>query len=89
MFTARAKSPPKPTPKAVYEEITSVRQEAYERKRVVPGDLPKFKVSLPKVIELEEGDRLRLEARVDGLPQPNCMYYSRCFYAPTVIVGGV
>ena len=67
-FTARTKTPPKPRP-SVYEEMAAEKARE-EARRVIPGDLPKFKVKLPKVIELEEGDRLRLEVRADGTPNP-------------------
>ena len=72
--TGRAKSPTRPKPS--YEEITpevAYKPQSYEPKKaaIVPGDLPKFKVRLPKVVELEEGDRLKLEASADGLPKPH------------------
>jgi hypothetical protein len=70
LSTARTKTPPKPRP-SIYEEMAAEKARAsQEARRALPGDLPKFKVKLPKVIELEEGDRLRLEVRADGTPNP-------------------
>ena len=71
--TGRAKSPPRSKPS--YEEITpekAYKPESYEPKKapIIPGDLPRFKIKLPKVVELEEGDWLRLEALAEGLPKP-------------------
>ena len=72
-LTGRAKSPARRKPS--YEEITpevAYKPKSYEPKKapIIPGDLPKFKVRLPKVVELEEGDRLKLETSADGLPKP-------------------
>ncbi|WAR10974.1 TITIN-like protein [Mya arenaria] len=48
-------------------------------RRVPAGDPPKFKIKLPKIVELEEGDRLRLEARADGKPEPNVTWHRGTF----------
>lgn len=71
ILVAKPKSPPRSKP-SVYEEMAAERARAAEEARRVPipGDLPKFKVKLPKTVELEEGDRLRLEVRADGTPNP-------------------
>jgi hypothetical protein len=50
-----------------------------ERDRSKPIDIPggrppHFTLSLPKVIELDEGDRLHLDCSIEGYPRPFCKF---------------
>lgn len=50
-------------------------ERTYDRKKPVDipgGRPPHFTLALPKVIELDEGDRLHLDCSVEGYPKPFC-----------------
>ncbi|CAG2187953.1 Myosin light chain kinase, smooth muscle,Myosin light chain kinase family member 4,Death-associated protein kinase 2,Myosin light chain kinase 3,Death-associated protein kinase 1,Death-associated protein kinase 3,Myosin light chain kinase 2, skeletal/cardiac muscle [Mytilus edulis] len=70
-----SKSPPS-TPSYSEEEEFSMAtrlERTYDRKKPVDipgGRPPHFTLALPKVIELDEGDRLHLDCSVEGYPKP-------------------
>lgn len=75
VLAAKPKSPERPT--AEEAALERARKIAQERRKLPPGDPPVFKLRLPKVVELEEGDRLRLECRAEGTPEPMGKYWSK------------
>lgn len=57
-------------------------ERSYDRKKPVDipgGRPPHFTLTLPKVIELDESDKLHLECSVEGYPKPYCEYTKKCF----------
>ena len=68
LSASKPKSPERPSAEDL--ALERARKIAQERRKLPPGDPPVFRLRLPKVVELEEGDRLRLECRAEGTPEP-------------------
>ena len=50
-------------------------ERAYDRQKqadIPGGRLPHFSLTLPKVVELDEGDKLHLDCTIEGWPRPMC-----------------
>ncbi|XP_060064239.1 myosin light chain kinase, smooth muscle-like isoform X2 [Ylistrum balloti] len=70
---SKSRSPPDSPETAAAKKL----EQRYERARIeIPGGrAPRFSEPLPKVVELDEGDKLRLECEVEGYPKPKVTWY--------------
>ncbi|XP_069108405.1 myosin light chain kinase, smooth muscle-like isoform X3 [Argopecten irradians] len=70
---SKSRSPPDSPETAAAKKL----EQRYERARMeIPGGRgPRFVEPLPKVVELDEGDKLRLECEVEGYPKPKVTWY--------------
>lgn len=91
MFTARpfGARPLSPEPTEEQKEPTKVDRQRPSYDSPEPprsGRLPAFTLGLPRVVELDEGDRLRLDCSVEGLPKAMGMLCFICFFywSPTI-----
>lgn len=64
---------------AMWSQRTERGYEKLKPLGIPGGRLPHFSIALPKVIELDEGDKLHLDCTVDGWPRPSCKFCSNSF----------
>jgi hypothetical protein len=57
---------------AMWSQRTERGYEKLKPLDIPGGRLPHFSLALPKVIELDEGDKLHLDCTVEGWPRPTC-----------------
>lgn len=71
---------------AMWSQRTERGYEKLKPLGIPGGRLPHFSIALPKVIELDEGDKLHLDCTVEGWPRPSCKFYSNSFWSYLMVL---